>query len=79
MISEGKNALATASGVSLYKTIAIAFAREGAHVVVSDIRPDLSAETEKAIRDAGSEAKSTPCDVANEEAVQAWLIRPKKR
>ena len=47
------------------------FAGEGAKVVIADLNPDLGAETERLVNDAGGEALFVPTDVTDEEAAAA--------
>ena len=70
---EGKVALVTAAGSGLGRASAIAFAREGARVVVSDIDEATGAETVSLITDAGGEAVFIPCDVTDRDQVDALI------
>ena len=66
---EGKVALVTGAGGGIGRSVALAFAREGAAVGVSDINPDTSAATVELVEKAGGAAAAFPCDVSDEAAV----------
>src|SRR5512132_3260546 len=65
---QGKTALVTAAGQGMVRAAAIAFAREGAQVLATDLKPDLLASLP-----AG--AKSTSLDVLDDGAVQSFVER----
>lgn len=67
---EGKAGLVTGAGSGIGQASAVAFAREGAKVIVSDISEEAGNETVKLIRDMGGEAEFFKCDVSNEEQVK---------
>ncbi len=68
-----KVAAVTGAGAGIGRAIALRFAREGAHVVVSD-RDAASAEaTRAAIQQAGGQAVAHPCDVSQEAALGALV------
>jgi NAD(P)-dependent dehydrogenase (short-subunit alcohol dehydrogenase family) len=58
-------ALVTGGSSGIGRATAIAFAREGAKVVVSDMADGLGEETVAMIRAAGGEARYARCDVRN--------------
>ena len=60
---EGKVALVTGGASGIGRTTALAFAREGAKVVIADIDVEGGEETAKMIRDAGGEAIFVMTDV----------------
>ncbi|HEX7638113.1 MAG TPA: SDR family oxidoreductase [Burkholderiaceae bacterium] len=61
---EGKIALVTGAGSGIGRAIAIAFAREGARVVVSDTNSAGAEDTVLAVREAGGQALFHWADVA---------------
>lgn len=63
----GKRALVTGAASGIGRAIALAFAAEGARLIIADRRP--AEETAGAIRAAGGEADCVPTDVADEAAV----------
>lgn len=70
---EGKIGIVTGSGQGIGRAIAVAFAREGACVLVSDINAEAGNETVKLIQEAGGEAMFCAADVSDEEAVKAMV------
>lgn len=66
---EGRVALVTGGGGGIGRCTSLAFAREGARVVVADLLEDTAAETAALVRDAGGEATAVVCDVAVEDDV----------
>ena len=66
---DGKVALVTGAGGGIGRATALAFAREGAAVAVSDIDSETSAATAELVEKAGGTAASFPCDVSDEAAV----------
>lgn len=75
----GKVALITGAGSGIGRTTAIAFAKQGAKVVVSDINPDAGAETVKKITDAGAQAIFVATDVSKEDQVQVLVAKAVER
>lgn len=71
---EGKVGIITGAGSGIGRATALAFAREGARVVVSDLNEATANETRDLIVDAGGEAVSLRVDVANESDNEA-LVR----
>jgi NAD(P)-dependent dehydrogenase (short-subunit alcohol dehydrogenase family) len=69
-LMEGKAGLVTGAGSGIGQATAIAFAREGAKVIVSDINEENGNETVKLIKEAGGEAEFFKCDVSDEEQVK---------
>lgn len=69
-----KIALVTGASAGIGKATALAFAREGAKVVLSDITPEGEGVAAQ-IREAGGEALFVRCDVAEEAEVRALLER----
>jgi NAD(P)-dependent dehydrogenase (short-subunit alcohol dehydrogenase family) len=70
----GKVALVTGAGGGIGRATALAFAREGARVVVADLPGTAGAETVALIGEAGGEASFIPVDVADEASV-AMLVK----
>lgn len=64
-----KVALITGAGSGIGRSTALAFAQEGAQVIVSDVAVDNGEETVQLIQDAGGEAHFVRADVANVEDV----------
>ena len=75
----GKVGLMTASGSGIGKGIAVRLAREGAKVVVNDIKPDDGRKTVELIEKEGGEARFFEADVSDaakvEEMVDFTLAR----
>ena len=71
---EGKVALITGTGGGIGRAAAALFAAEGATVVGCDLDPARADETVELVRGAGGNmVSSAPVDVADEEAVRAWI------
>jgi NAD(P)-dependent dehydrogenase (short-subunit alcohol dehydrogenase family) len=69
----GKVAFVTGAGTGIGRATAIAFAREGANVVVADISEQGNQETARMIEEAGGQALPVACDVRRSEDVKAAL------
>lgn len=72
---KGKVALVTGAGSGIGRQSALAFARAGAKVVVSDIVIEGGEETVRMIKDAGGEALFVKCDVSKVDDVKALIDR----
>ena len=72
---EGKVALVTGAGSGIGRESALAFAREGAKVVVADIVVEGGEETVRMIKGEGGEAIFVKCDVAQEADVKAMVAK----
>jgi NAD(P)-dependent dehydrogenase (short-subunit alcohol dehydrogenase family) len=70
---ENQVALVTGGSSGIGRATAIAFAREGAKVVVSDMADGAGEETVAAIRSEGGEARYARCDVRNAAEVEALV------
>ena len=70
-----KVALVTGSGSGIGRATAIAFARQGARVVVSDINPQAGEETVAHIRDAGGDAIFVAANVSDGAQVKALVAQ----
>lgn len=62
---EGRIALVTGAGSGMGRASALAFAREGAHVVVDDVRLDAAEETVRLVEDAGGSARASGADATD--------------
>ena len=71
----GKIAIVTGAGIGIGAAIAERFAREGAHVVVTDINGETAAETVARIKSAGGKAESILVDVCKGQDVNALVRR----
>jgi NAD(P)-dependent dehydrogenase (short-subunit alcohol dehydrogenase family) len=71
----GKVALVTGAGSGIGRATALAFAREGARVVVSDVASAGGEETIRLIKDAAGEATFIATDVAKADEVEQLIQR----
>ena len=69
----GKVAFVTGAASGIGRATALAFAREGASVVVADISEQGNQETARMIEEAGGRALAVRCDVSRAEDVKAAL------
>lgn len=67
---KGKVAFVTGGAQGIGRAIAVALAKEGANVVISDINKDLADQTAKEISSLGVKTLATKSNVANFEEVQ---------
>ena len=72
---DGKVALVTGAADGIGRASALAFAREGARVVVADVAEAGGKETVRLIADQGGEAIFVPCDVTRSADVRALVDR----
>jgi NAD(P)-dependent dehydrogenase (short-subunit alcohol dehydrogenase family) len=70
---EGKKAVVTGSGGAMGAAIALRLAEEGADIALNDRLPDLTNETEKAIRDMGRDVVSVIANVTRREGAERLL------
>jgi NAD(P)-dependent dehydrogenase (short-subunit alcohol dehydrogenase family) len=70
---QGKVALVTGAASGIGRAAALAFAREGAKVVVADIVPQGGNETVQMIKEAGGEATFVKADVSRAQDVEALI------
>jgi NAD(P)-dependent dehydrogenase (short-subunit alcohol dehydrogenase family) len=69
----GKVAFVTGAGSGMGRTTALAFAREGASVVLADLSDQGNQETARRIEELGGRALPVRCNVTRSEDVQAAL------
>ncbi len=69
----GKVAFVTGAANGIGRAAALAFAREGASVVVADVSDQSNQETARRIEELGGRALAVRCDVARAEDVKAAL------
>jgi NAD(P)-dependent dehydrogenase (short-subunit alcohol dehydrogenase family) len=69
----GKVAFVTGAGSGIGRTTALAFAREGASVVLADVSDQGNLETARMIEEFGGRALAVRSDVTQTEHVQAAL------
>ena len=67
---EDKVAFITGAGSGIARAAAYIFAREGAKVVIAELKPELGKATELAVRDAGGDALFIETDVTKEDSVK---------
>ena len=70
---EGKSVLVTGGGSGIGRAMCLAFAAEGAKVVVSDISEAGATETAKLVAEAGGTALVVTADVSDEASVEALV------
>ena len=73
LLMEGKAGLVTGAGSGIGRAGAIAFAKNGGKVVVSDFDEVAGKETVALIRESGGQAEFFKCDVSVEEQVKALV------
>jgi len=68
-----KVALVTGAASGIGRAIALVWAREGAHVIVSDMNREGGEETVRMVRELGRQAQFEPCDVSRPEDCEALV------
>jgi NAD(P)-dependent dehydrogenase (short-subunit alcohol dehydrogenase family) len=71
----GKVAFVTGAANGIGRATALAFAREGANVVIADISEQGNQETARTIEELGGQAIGVRCDVTQSEDVKAALAK----
>ena len=72
---QGEVALVTGAGAGLGRAVALAFAAQGARVVVADRSQDAAAETARLVEAAGGAALAVTADVTRSADVQAMVAQ----
>ncbi len=67
---QGKVAFITGAGSGIARSAAQIFAREGAKVVIAELKPELGQAAEQLVRDAGGDATFFETDVTQEDSVK---------
>ncbi|MEA2130778.1 MAG: hypothetical protein QOJ85_3669, partial [Solirubrobacteraceae bacterium] len=70
---DDKVAFVTGATSGIGRATALAFAREGANVVVADVAAEGNQETARMIEQAGGQALAVPCDVTRGDDIKAAL------
>ena len=70
---EGKTIVVTGGGAGIGRAIATAFAKEGANVVIADIKEDVAQEAAASLGGSAGQILSTACDVSKREDVFALV------
>jgi NAD(P)-dependent dehydrogenase (short-subunit alcohol dehydrogenase family) len=70
---DGKIVLVTGGGSGIGRATALAFAREGAHILVADVSEESAITTARIVGDQGGDAHAIGCDVAQAAQVAAMV------
>lgn len=73
MDHKGKVAIITGAGRGIGRAVAMAYAREGAVVVLAEKEATLGRDTERTIQESGGSAIFMPTDVSRPEAIEATV------
>jgi NAD(P)-dependent dehydrogenase (short-subunit alcohol dehydrogenase family) len=76
---EGKTALITGAGSGMGRVASVLFAKEGAHVIATDLNRDAVETTAKMVTAAGGSALPLTGDVSDERDVAGWIADGVKR
>jgi NAD(P)-dependent dehydrogenase (short-subunit alcohol dehydrogenase family) len=71
----GKVAFITGAGSGIARAASAIFAREGARVVIAELKPDLGQASAAAVREAGGDALFVETDVTKEDSVRQSIAR----
>ena len=74
-IMSGKTAIITGAGSGIGEAAALAFAREGANVVVADINPEAAEQTVQMISEEGGKSVFVQTDITKAKDVKAMVER----
>jgi len=75
----GRTAIITGAGSGIGRAMALTFARAGAKVLVNDIIGERAHATVAAVQEAGGNAAAAVADIADEEAVNAFVREAAER
>ena len=76
---KGFTAMITGAGKNIGKDVALAFAKEGANVIVCDYNEDNAKETAREIEMLGVEAMIAVCDVRDRDAIFTYVKQAEER
>ncbi len=76
---DGKVAFITGAGSGIARAASLLFTREGAKVVIAELKSDLGTAAEKMVRDAGGDATFIQTDVTKEDSVKSAIQKTVER
>ena len=76
---KGFTAMITGAGKNIGKDVALAFAKEGANVIVCDYNEDNAKKTAREIEMLGVEAMIAVCDVRDRDAIFTYVKQAEER